>query len=451
MEPVMPPRQAGEPDPLTDDPPGSAAEPPEDRAPTRDRAGVDAPVTPVEPEGVGIPGQRAGDDDQAAEPARATRTPAKKAVKKAAGRKAVAAQPAPTGPAPRKAVRKRAVPGQATAPDAVAAAPTTPATPAPPATPEPPDGAATEPATEPPATPAPPATPELSQATEPATVTPATAEPTATDQASADPASADPAGADPAGAAPATAAPVGAAWPDAHEPPDRAEPVPVPVAGAAPAAPAGIVLWDQLTGNPAHGPELLALAAVERLGPEAARYTRWIRATYPGATADRMAQAAGRRFGAQARRGALAGALAGEIGQAVALGWLQARLVLHIAAAYGRDPRAPERAAELLVLLRVHPSVAAARGGLASARDHGEPAAHSARRRLPAGLRDVCLRGVGRRVVARLVPGGGVLVDMLVNDAMVESLTRRATGFYRKSGPAADRDRDLQPIAERDE
>ncbi|GIH13059.1 hypothetical protein [Rugosimonospora africana] len=200
-------------------------------------------------------------------------------------------------------------------------------------------------------------------------------------------------------------------------------------AGPAPAGPPELTLWDRLRSDPAHVPEVLALAAVERLGPEAARYTGWVRATYPGATDDRLAQAAGRRFAAQARSAALAGMIAPEIGQLVALvtlGWLQARLVLHIAAAYGRDPSAPERAAELLVLLRVHDDLATARDALATARDNGVPLRRPAHRLLSGGA-----RGAGRRLAARLIPGAGVLIDLLVNDASIEAVTRRAISYYR--------------------
>jgi uncharacterized protein (DUF697 family) len=162
-------------------------------------------------------------------------------------------------------------------------------------------------------------------------------------------------------------------------------------------------LWDRLRADPGQARELLARAAVERYGPEADRYTRWIRGTYPGAAADdRVAQAAARRFTAQARRGVLAGIVAREAGEATALAWLQARMVLHIAAAYRHDPTAAERAGELLALMtppRVPARVAAA--------------------------------AVGRRIATRLVPGAGLLLGAFVNDAATEALARRAMSLYR--------------------
>jgi hypothetical protein len=159
-------------------------------------------------------------------------------------------------------------------------------------------------------------------------------------------------------------------------------------------------LWDQLRAEPRRTPELLARAAVEWFGPEADRYTRWVRSTYPTASDDRIAQAAARRFTAQARRGVLARVVAREAGEAATLTLLQVRMVLHIAAAYRHDPTAPERAAELLNLLR------APRAGTAAT-------------------------AVGQRLATRLVPGAGLLLGALVHDAATEALARRAIGLYR--------------------
>jgi hypothetical protein len=161
-------------------------------------------------------------------------------------------------------------------------------------------------------------------------------------------------------------------------------------------------LWDRVRAEPRQVPELLARAAVERYGPEADRYTRWIRATYPAASDDRIAQAAARRFTAQARRAALAAVVGHGAGEAAALGWVQARMVLHIAAAYRADPAAPERAAELLTLMG------------------------SARVPVGAGV-----RAAGRGLATRLVPGAGLLLGALLNDADTGSLARRAISLYR--------------------
>jgi hypothetical protein len=185
--------------------------------------------------------------------------------------------------------------------------------------------------------------------------------------------------------------------------PAKAAPrVEVPVAEPAPIAGRPDTLWDRLRAEPGQARELLARAAVERYGPEADTYTRWVRATYPGAGDDRIAHAAARRFTAQARRGVLAGIVAREAGEASALAWLQARMVLHIAAAYRHDPTAAERAGELLTLM--------------------------APPRVPA---QVAAAAVGRRLATRLVPGAGLLLGAFVNDAATGALARRAMSLYR--------------------
>ena len=77
-------------------------------------------------------------------------------------------------------------------------------------------------------------------------------------------------------------------------------------------------------------------------------------------------------------------------------------MVLQIAAAYGHDPRDPQRAAELLTLLGV------ARGPVVGG-----------------------VRAAGRRLAARLVPGAGVLFSVLANEASTEAVARRAITLYR--------------------
>jgi uncharacterized protein (DUF697 family) len=160
--------------------------------------------------------------------------------------------------------------------------------------------------------------------------------------------------------------------------------------------------WDRVRAQPWNAPEVLAQAAVARYGDEADRYARWVRATYPAASDERIAQAAVRRFVGQARRGALAGLLVGQFGEVVALTWLQSRMVLHIAAAYRQDPRDPQRATELLTVL-------------------GAPRAP-----VVGGV-----RAIGRRLASRLVPAAGLLIGVLANETSTEAVARRAIGLYR--------------------
>jgi hypothetical protein len=147
---------------------------------------------------------------------------------------------------------------------------------------------------------------------------------------------------------------------------------------------------------------VLAQAAVARYGDEAERYTQWVRATYPTATDERIAHAAARRFVGQARGGVLAGLLVSQLGEFAALTWLQARMVLHIAAAYRHDPRDPQRAAELLTVLS------------------------AARAPVVGGV-----RAAGRRLASRLVPAAGLLIGVLANEASTQAVARRAVTLYR--------------------
>jgi hypothetical protein len=187
---------------------------------------------------------------------------------------------------------------------------------------------------------------------------------------------------------------------------------------------------------PGYAPELLALAAVEHLGDEAGRYASWVRDTYPSATADGLARLATHRFIRLARNEGAAAGVAGPfmlLLEASGLVWLQARLVLHLAAAYGHDPSDRARAGELLVLLRVHPNVATARIALDAVQDGAAPGILTSRLATPAGraVGAAALRAGLARLAARLVPGGGALVGAVTGMRSTERLAVRATAFYR--------------------
>jgi nitroreductase len=197
--------------------------------------------------------------------------------------------------------------------------------------------------------------------------------------------------------------------------------------------------------RPTHAAEFLALAAVAHYGPTAAANVAWLRNSYPSASAEGIARVAAHRFVRQARtRGAIAG-LAGTLAvllDAGALHALHAELILNIAAAHGKDPTAPERAAELLFLQRVHDSAATAstavtaaiepagapRDGAGGPTRLGRPLARS----LTMGV----LR-VGARRVLRLIPGAGALIGAVANARATDEVATRALQFYRP-GPAGD-------------
>ncbi|MFF5054570.1 hypothetical protein ACFY1S_15445 [Micromonospora sp. NPDC000663] len=192
--------------------------------------------------------------------------------------------------------------------------------------------------------------------------------------------------------------------------------------------------------HPGFAPELLALSAVEVLGPAAADWAERLRARYPDASADGLARLASRRFVRSAGAGGAAAALAGFFAPAAELAsvlWTHSNLVLHLAAAYGRDPAHPDRAVDLLVLTQVHPDPASARAALDAARAADDPVegawprAAEAAWRLAAPLTAQAGGWVALRLAARLLPGAAVLAAALGDAAAADRLAARAVATYR--------------------
>ena len=204
-------------------------------------------------------------------------------------------------------------------------------------------------------------------------------------------------------------------------------------------------LWQRMRGLTGYTPELLALTAVRRIGPGAREYVAWLRANYPDASEDRTARYLAQRFGRSVGYTGASAVLgrttaltpAAVLTDVAGLVLAQARVALHVAAAYGQDPTDPARAAELLALQRVYPSVEVARTAVAAAatraghaqRDAGGSLWHLVRVLLaPLGG-----RGAGR-ALGRLIPGTGTLVSALGGAAAMESLANRAIEMYRPRG-----------------
>ena len=206
-------------------------------------------------------------------------------------------------------------------------------------------------------------------------------------------------------------------------------------------------LWDRMRRDPQYAPEHLAVEAVRRLGPEAAQWARQARAEQPHATTETLAEQAVRRFVNRARlSGAVSGAagLPGAVIDVGVLAWTQARMVLHIAAAYGVDPVHPDRAADLLVLQRVHKVAASARLalGVAAGRERagalfgggGQPALGRVMLRL--GVRLAQMAGVraAKRVFAKIVPGAAIILGTWANSSATTNLAVRSRALYRQHG-----------------
>ncbi|WP_197701446.1 hypothetical protein [Micromonospora coxensis] len=257
----------------------------------------------------------------------------------------------------------------------------------------------------------------------------------------------------------ATRAPAPATEPAPADAP-AAQQATAPTAGAdlAPvaSAPEGVALEGQVSGrtpgldlagirsrlrqHPGFAPELLALAAVEGIGPRARDWAHGLREAYPDAGPDGLARLATRRFVRVAGLGGATSALAGlfaPVAELATVLWTQAALVLHLAAAYGRDPRDAERAVELLVLTQVHPDADSARAALDAARaadgpgDRPWPRAAEAAWRLAAPLAAQAGGWVALRLASRLVPGAAVLAAAAGDAAAAERLAARAVAAYR--------------------
>jgi len=228
-------------------------------------------------------------------------------------------------------------------------------------------------------------------------------------------------------------------------------PVPDPSAAAGTdgeeaSAPPGS-LWTRMKADPQYAPEHLALEAVRRLGPEAQRWAERTRAEQPGITADELADLAVRRFTNLARlSGAVSGAtgLPGAVVDVGVLAWTQARMVLHIAAAYGLDPVGQDRATDLLVLQRVHKAAEAARLalGVAAGRERASRLFATAGGRpltgvmLKLGVRLAQMAGIraAKRMFAKIVPGAAVVLGSWVNSTATKELAGRARALYRAAG-----------------
>ncbi len=214
-------------------------------------------------------------------------------------------------------------------------------------------------------------------------------------------------------------------------------------------APPG-TLWSRMKADPQYAPEHLALEAVRRLGPEAAAWAERTRADHPERTPDQLADMAIKRFTTLARiSGTVSGAtgLPGAVLDVGVLAWNQARMVLHIAAAYGHDPSASERATDLLVLQRVHKVAQTARLALGVAAGRERAAmlfVGSASRPLSGvmmrlGLKLAQMAGVraAKRMFAKMIPGAAVILGTWVNSAATKDLAARSRELYRRPTPDA--------------
>jgi hypothetical protein len=114
---------------------------------------------------------------------------------------------------------------------------------------------------------------------------------------------------------------------------------------------------------------------------------------------------------------------------------LHAELILHLAAAHGLDPTAPERAAELLYLQGVHESADEAQSAVEATIMAAKDAAtrvDPTRLSRPLGKTlGLGVLRVGARRVMQMVPGAGAVIGAIANARATSDLANRALHFYR--------------------
>jgi hypothetical protein len=197
-------------------------------------------------------------------------------------------------------------------------------------------------------------------------------------------------------------------------------------------------LWNQLLAAPDRAPELIALAAAERFGPQA---EEWVRIAGPGHTPDELARVAFKKHVRLARLEGGALGVGGAITAApdiVALLWIQSRMVFYIAAAYGYDPKHPMRPAEYLALQGLYETPAEAREALdgVGKRMAQMMVERALSRRdnetLHLKLAKYIARRLTRRYAGRLIPFVGAPLGAIQNGGVTKQLGRRALDYYAR-------------------
>jgi EcsC protein family len=195
-------------------------------------------------------------------------------------------------------------------------------------------------------------------------------------------------------------------------------------------------LWNAILASPERAPELIALAAAERFGPQA---EEWVRIAGPGLTPEQLAKVAYRKHVRLARlEGGVLG-LGGAFTAApdvVALIWIQSRMIFYIAAAHGYDPRHPMRPAELLAIQGFYESPAVAREALDGvgklmAQAMVEKALSSRNTdALHRRLLKYLAKRMARRYAGRFIPLIGAPLGAMQNAGATKEIGRLALSYY---------------------
>ena len=195
-------------------------------------------------------------------------------------------------------------------------------------------------------------------------------------------------------------------------------------------------LWDRLRLDPVRAPEHIALAAARTFAPQAERWAAEKRSRY-AVEPDELARMAKKRHATMARFEGAATGVGGVVTMVpdlVALAWIQSRVVFYIAAAYGYDPRDPNRPAELLVLHDFYPPPQAARRALDGVGTTVVEAyiGSKMQREEALALRLAKFLGVrsARKLAGRLIPGVAIAFNAIGNERRTRQLADKAIRFY---------------------
>jgi hypothetical protein len=197
-------------------------------------------------------------------------------------------------------------------------------------------------------------------------------------------------------------------------------------------------LWDRILAHPERAPELIALAASDRFGPQA---EEWVRVAGAGHTPEQLAKVAYKKHVRLAR---LEGGVLGVGGaftaapDVVALIWIQSRMVFYIAAAHGYDPRHPMRPAELLALQGVYATPEDARkaldgmGKLMAQAMVEKALAGRTTDRLHRRLLKYLAKRMARRYAGRLIPFIGAPLGAIQNGSATKEIGQLALSYYAR-------------------
>jgi EcsC protein family len=197
-------------------------------------------------------------------------------------------------------------------------------------------------------------------------------------------------------------------------------------------APAG--LWDRIRAQPDRAPEYLALAAAEQLAPGAAR---WVAEDAGRHAPPELAKLAVKKHVRMSRLEGAAAGLAGAWGivpDLAALVWIQSRMVFHVAASHGFDPRHPMRPAELLTLQGIYDTANDARAALDGLGTHMalRYASVKASQRDDLAKRLIKLAGrkAGTKAAGKVIPGIASPIMAVQNASATQELGQRTLDFY---------------------